>query len=123
MAQRVEKISISMERALAKRLASAAEAQGLSRSQLIERYCRDGLSEEELLVGMLGNPVLMRAFGQLITAPGVTAAMREVAGAELNDEQLLLFQQAFAPRPDPASAAGAVRRKKKQPKGSKGTGR
>ncbi len=88
-------ISITIEPELLKRLDDLADAQGVARSQLIEKLISEGIEGEEMAVRALTNPVVMQAMVGAFRDPTVLRAMAVAVGQELSTEQLQLFQRAM----------------------------
>lgn len=91
MAVTKTRISITIEPKLVRRLDRLAKSSKLSRSELIEQLCRDGMEDQEMMVKAFTNPVLVEAFGKAFANRDVLRAMTSTMGDELEDDQLELF--------------------------------
>lgn len=83
----------SLDPDVVRRVAALAKAQGVTRSQLVNRLLREALDPEEMMVKAFTNPQIASAFGRAFSAPGMLRQMVEVLGEELRPEQLELFEQ------------------------------
>ena len=82
-------IGITFDPTLLKRIDRLAKQHDASRSSMIERLCRDAITDAEAHAKVVTNPVVMEAFSQAMSAPGVISSMVAAMGEELTDEQQL----------------------------------
>lgn len=73
-----------------------ADAQRLSRSQLLETWIREHIDGEKLNVQLLGNKAVFQAMVQAFSKPDVLKQMAASVGESLNSDQLELFHRALS---------------------------
>lgn len=81
---------------LVKRIDRIASARDLSRSKYIEQALESSITDDEVTVQALTDPVIGPAFMSAFAKPEVLRAMSATLKQDLNDEQLSLFQRAMA---------------------------
>lgn len=98
------------------KLDSQAEGQGVSRSQLIERYLTQSVEQEKQVLGILADPTVGPQLTRLFTDPEVLRSMvKALGGQNLTDAQLRLFGETM--NAAPIVAREVVKAPKKKPKG------
>lgn len=88
-------VSFSISAALLPRLDSVADAQGLNRSQLVERIILEGLEGSEDMMKVFTDPIIMAALGSALKDREVLRHIGQAIGADADADQLRLFQTAF----------------------------
>lgn len=98
------------------KLDEQAESQGLSRSQLIERYLSQALDQEKQVLGILADPTVGPQLTRIFTDPEVLRSLvKTLGGQNLTDAQLRLFNETM--NAAPIVAREVVKAPKKKPKG------
>jgi metal-responsive CopG/Arc/MetJ family transcriptional regulator len=110
MAKRV--FSISVDESLMTRLDDLADAQGVSRSKLVEKFITDGIGEQEVAVRMWSDPVVMGALGKAFNSPDVLRRLASAIEAETTPDQLQLFQHTLQKLADDMGQAPVKKKKK-----------
>ncbi len=93
MSENKEKISISIEADLLRRLDAVCEARGDSRSAVIERILRDEMPEEESFLQGMEDPMSRALIATLIRSPAVLKVIATVAGKAISDADLKRVQE------------------------------
>jgi hypothetical protein len=122
MAMRLS-ITLSMKPELVQRLDNLADAQSLSRSQLVEQFIMRQLEQEEQNVKVLANPAVMRAMMQAFSDPAVLKGFAAAVGEQLEPQQLELFHRSLTNINAAASDAMKRWEKRKQKNTRKKRGR
>ena len=99
--------SLLLPKSVWKDLTALAEAQGISRSKLVERLLADSLAEEKTINAAFGNPVIRDALVRACMSPGFASAVA-TALAESDPSQYQLFKDAMS------ALAGPEKRLKKK---------
>lgn len=118
--------SFSVDPDLLKQVDDLADAQSLSRSQLLEKWMKQAVEQEKQAAAVLSNPVLLEGFAKAFSAPGILKEMAKALGDELSDEQLELFHRTLSatveqqqqPRPK-LRTAGKLYQKRDKKRGGK----
>jgi hypothetical protein len=90
---------------LLKQVDDLADAQRLSRSQLLETWIRDRIEGEKVNLAMVGNPAVMKAMMQAFSDPNVMKSFASAVSEDLSTDQLELFHRGMAQVHDQARAA------------------
>lgn len=98
--------TFSIDADLLKQLGELADAQGLSRSQLIERCVRDQIAGQTVAVQVMANPVLGPMLAGMFANPQFIKQFAAAIGDQLPAEQLPLFQRAMQGMVDQAAKLG-----------------
>jgi predicted transcriptional regulator len=90
---------------------SLADAQRLSRSQLLENWIREQIEQQTLNVQMMANPVVMQAMMAAFAKPEVFKAMVSAVGDELSAPQLELFHRGLSAAHEEAQKVHQIKAK------------
>lgn len=82
-----------------------ADAQRLSRSQLLETWILDKIQGEKVNLAMVGNPAVMKAMMNAFSDPNVLKSFASAVSEDLSTEQLELFHRGMAQVHEQARAA------------------
>jgi len=96
MARNMQRVSLSIDPKLWRRVERLAKASKRSRSDVVCGFIRDGLDDAEVFVKAMSNPVLVDAFSKVFASRDVVKSMASVVGEELSDEQLKLFERTMS---------------------------
>lgn len=86
-------VTMSLDTDLVRRVDDLADAQGRSRSWLIESWIREQLQGEEMTIKALSNPTVLKALMQAFGNPEVVKAVALAAGGDANPQEMLMFRQ------------------------------
>ncbi len=81
------RVTITMEAAHLRRVDRLAKRLGLSRSGFLAEAIKSYLDEAEMQAKVMGDPIVLRAFSEAMTRPGVMSAIAEALGAQLTEKQ------------------------------------
>lgn len=107
--------SFTIPQDLLKRVDDLADAQRLSRSQLLERWILDAIEGESLAVKMMASPAVMSAMTAAFSRPEVIKQFGQAVNAELSSEQLELFNRAMIEAQEQAKKAVVASKGKTAP--------
>lgn len=86
-------VTMSLDTELVRRLDDLADAQGRSRSWVIENWMREKLEDEEVTVKLLTNPVVMKAVLETFKNPEVLRTLAKMAMGSAGEQDVLKFRQ------------------------------
>jgi len=91
MAQR-ERITVTIDPAVLKRIDAISQAREESRSATIERILRNGARDEEEMLETIGKGIQGQVMAVLLNNPQILNAMSKLVGDQLADEDLARLQ-------------------------------
>ena len=103
-------ITITLDGELLGVVDNLADAQGLSRSQLITRMVRSGIDSEKVALGLFANPRATEILAKVFSDPAAFKAVGAAMGEEIQDKDLEKFNRGFRLA---AEQAGETMSKKK----------
>jgi hypothetical protein len=83
-----DRISLTIDPDILARIDKVATARGESRSATAERILRNGVEDEEEMLGSLGQGIEGRIIAHLLKSPRTLRKLAEVVGAELTEDKL-----------------------------------
>lgn len=86
-------LSLSLDVELVKRVDNLADANGMSRSAMVESFIESGIDQEELKIRAFTNPVLREALMKSFSSPSVVKALLKGMKDEVTPQDMQLFQQ------------------------------
>jgi len=81
------RVTITVDAAHLRRVDRLAKRLGLSRSGFLAEAIKSYLDEAEMQAKVMGDPIVLRAFSEAMTRPGVMSAIAEALGAQLTEKQ------------------------------------
>jgi len=87
------RITIAISGDLVRRVERMAQSEGRSRSDYIERVLEQAVSQDEVAVKALSDPTVGRALINTFSDPAVLQGLAKAIAADLDDDQLRLFDQ------------------------------
>src|SRR5688572_27055487 len=88
MSENKEKISISIDAALLRRIDVVCANRDEARSAFFERLAENQIGEEETFTRLMENPLWRGFLSALTSSPAVLKAIATVAGDTMSDEEL-----------------------------------
>lgn len=83
-----DRITLTLDHTLTKRIDAVAQARDESRSATIERMLRNQIEEEEKLLAQVGTGIEGRIMALMLENPKILNTMSKLVGESLTDEQL-----------------------------------
>ena len=95
MAAKRLKLSVTLDAEICKRVDRLAKLCRSNRSRVLEDLVIDSLEQNEAAMKAATDPVVMGAFMQALTQPGVVRGLADAIRSDLTDEQMKLFEAAM----------------------------
>src|SRR5690349_18368923 len=86
-------ISFSIDADVAHKLENLADAQGISRSSLVEKLIRDNIDQEGAVLKAFSNPALQKVFLKLFAQPDVLKELASAYVEPLSPDQVEQFHR------------------------------
>ena len=102
MAAKRLKLSVTLDAEICKRVDRLAKLCRSNRSRVLEDLVIDSLEQNEAAMKAATDPVVMGAFMQALTQPGVVRGLADAIRSDLTDEQMKLFEAAMQKFTGPA---------------------
>lgn len=83
-----DRITLTIDPMVLERIDAISEARSESRSATVERILRNGVEDEEEMLGSLGQGIEGRIIAHLLKSPRTLRKLAEVVGAELTEDKL-----------------------------------
>ena len=109
MAKKKQRVTLTLDAAVVKRVDRVARSTKQSRSAVVEGLLRDGVDDQELFVKAMTDPTLRATFGQIFGSRDFLRQMVNVMGQDVSEDQLKLFGEAMGKltgSPSPRLGAG-----------------
>jgi predicted transcriptional regulator len=95
MATKRQKLSITLEAEIVKRVERLAKLAKTNRSRMLEELVMDAIEQTETNLKLAVNPAVMQAMMSAFSQPGVLRGFADAVRADLSDDQMRLFQRAL----------------------------
>lgn len=88
-----DRITLTLDHELTKRIDAVAEARDESRSATIERMLRNSIEEEERFLGQVGTGIEGRIMALMLENPKLINSLSKLVGDELSEDQLKRLEE------------------------------